>query len=921
MKTFIVLCILLPSQFALAQWEPDVRLTNDPGSSKTSDLASMHAIASSGDSVNIVWSDDRDGNFEIYYKRSLDGGLTWGADIRLTNSVTGSVRPSIAISGLVVHVAWIEYPEMPDLGEVFYKRSIDGGNTWEDEIRMTYTPFYTLGPCLAVSASVVHLVYYDCNDDNFWDVYYKRSTDNGLTWEPEVMLTYNPAGSYTYWPSICANGPVLHVVWHSYNEIYYKRSEDNGITWGPTTQLTDNEFEDGYSCIGVSGSDVHVVWEGIRDGNSEICYKRSTDGGINWEADTRLTYNSGDSFNNNVAVSGSGVFVVWSDHSDGNWEIYFKSSTNKGLNWQPEVRLTNNSAESNNPFISRSENDLHVIWQDTRDGNYEIYYKKDPTGGALTADFMANPTALCQGEIVQFTDLTSCHPTQWQWTFPGGIPYISYQKNPQVVYETMGNYDVTLHAYNGFENDQLTKTGYITVFPQTLSVPGTPSGPDELCGNPPNSMYTTSGSSGASEYSWQIIPDDAGIALGGDTTTILVNWTDNFTGDAQIKVKALNMCTESAFSPPLTVTLLVRPIAYALTGSGTICEGLSGLEIGQEDSDIGVQYELFIDSITTGSIIAGTGSAIAFGIFNQPGTYWVMATDLFTTCENQMANTVEINVIPLPVAFQVFGGGPYCFGTSGCTIGLSSSQINHTYELYLDNQQTGITLQGNGSMITFPNITAPGTYTVMATENSALCTNMMEGTVEVYVIDVPEIPPLPQGPEYVDLYYTAESEYTTVGSAESVVYEWSLEPTDAGNISILNITTIRVTWDTAFLGIAHLAVRGANECGPSEWSESLVIDVANTVGLIDPENQIIVSIFPNPGNGAFTIHLQSDMDGLVALCLFNPLGEIIFEKTDISLSGINSELMITTGAQSGIYYLQIENQSGVSMHKIIVQNN
>ncbi len=46
----------------------------------------MPVIAINGSVVHVVWSDERDGNYEIYYKRSTDGGVSWGADTRLTNN-------------------------------------------------------------------------------------------------------------------------------------------------------------------------------------------------------------------------------------------------------------------------------------------------------------------------------------------------------------------------------------------------------------------------------------------------------------------------------------------------------------------------------------------------------------------------------------------------------------------------------------------------------------------------------------------------------------------------------------------------------------------------------------------------------------------------------------------------------------------
>ncbi|MCI0450621.1 MAG: hypothetical protein L0Y79_12715, partial [Chlorobi bacterium] len=65
-----------------AQWQPDVRLTNNTAYSFTS-YNNAWGISSNGNMVHVVWWDWRDENSEIYYKRSTNNGISWGADSRL----------------------------------------------------------------------------------------------------------------------------------------------------------------------------------------------------------------------------------------------------------------------------------------------------------------------------------------------------------------------------------------------------------------------------------------------------------------------------------------------------------------------------------------------------------------------------------------------------------------------------------------------------------------------------------------------------------------------------------------------------------------------------------------------------------------------------------------------------------------------
>jgi PKD repeat protein len=81
----------------------------------------------------------------------------------------------------------------------------------------------------------------------------------------------------------------------------------------------------------------------------------------------------------------------------------------------------------------------------------------------LIADFTADPTLVCEGELVQFTDQSSGSIIMREWSFPGGIPSLSYEQNPIVQYNTAGSYDVSLTVSNGITTDTKTKPGYITV--------------------------------------------------------------------------------------------------------------------------------------------------------------------------------------------------------------------------------------------------------------------------------------------------------------------------------------------------------------------------------------------------------------------------------------------------------------------------
>ena len=376
-----------------AEWEPDVRLTFDPAHSYTS-RNNARSVVAIDDTVHVVWFDDREEDYQIYYKRSIDGGLTWEADIRLTEAPEDSKYPSVAVSGPNVHVIWQDNRDGDY--QIYYKRSTDGGVTWETDTRLTYVSANTWYSSVASLNNTVHAVWYDSRDGNT-EIYYKRSPDGGLTWEPDIRLTNDQATSRR--ASIALSETNVHVVWEDdrdedYYQIYYKRSPDGGATWETDTRLTNTLDDTYYPCIAVSGSIVHVVWYDNRDGDREIYYKRSNDAGITWETDVRLTNDPASSNYPSVTVSGSNVHLVWRDTRVGDNEVYYKRSIDEGTTWGPDERLTYNPANLKYPCVAISNSTVHVVWQDIRDGNWEIYYKHNPTGSVGIDDHGSLPINL-----------------------------------------------------------------------------------------------------------------------------------------------------------------------------------------------------------------------------------------------------------------------------------------------------------------------------------------------------------------------------------------------------------------------------------------------------------------------------------------------------------------------------------------------
>jgi hypothetical protein len=119
-------------------WEGDIQLT------KTNANAALPSMGMSGGTIHVAWIDQREGsgNNEIYYQRSTDGGLTWADhDTRISFNPADSIRPAFAVNGSSVHLFWRDTCD--GNYELYERRSIDGGITWTSEMRITQDPGYS----------------------------------------------------------------------------------------------------------------------------------------------------------------------------------------------------------------------------------------------------------------------------------------------------------------------------------------------------------------------------------------------------------------------------------------------------------------------------------------------------------------------------------------------------------------------------------------------------------------------------------------------------------------------------------------------------------------------------------------------------------------------------------------------------------
>ncbi|HRY33874.1 MAG TPA: hypothetical protein P5531_12980, partial [Bacteroidales bacterium] len=225
-----------------------------------------------------------------------------------------------------------------------------------------------------------------------------------------------------------------------------------------------------------------------------------------------------------------------------------------------------------------------------------------------------------------------------------------------------------------------------------------------------------------------------------------------------------------------TLSVLPTPVVFNVTGGGNYCAGGAGLAVGLDGSENGTNYELYLDGTGTGNILAGDGNALGFGLQTLAGTYTVMATNACATLS--MDGNAVIGIDPLPLVFNVTGGGNYCAGGAGLAVGLDGSENGSNYELYLDGTGTGNILAGDGNALDFGLQTLAGTYTVMAT--NACATLSMDGNAVIGIDPLPLVFNVTGGGNYCA--GGAGLAVGLDGSENGSNYELYLDGTGTGNI-------------------------------------------------------------------------------------------------------------------------------------------
>ncbi|HEU4718877.1 MAG TPA: T9SS type A sorting domain-containing protein [Bacteroidia bacterium] len=162
--------------------------------------------------------------------------------------------------------------------------------------------------------------------------------------------------------------------------------------------------------------------------------------------------------------------------------------------------------------------------------------------------------------------------------------------------------------------------------------------------------------------------------------------------------------------------------------------------------------------------------------------------------------------------------------------------------------------------------------------------------------------------QFTDVVSGATATFTNQ-STNAVTYSWNF-----GDATPLNNTANPSHTYTAN-GTYTVTLTVSGPCGTDTYTQVVVI---TQVGIQDPDLASSLSLYPNPNDGNFTLSFDFTKQKDVTIQVLDVTGRIVYSEEDHNISSYNKQLGLA-GAGSGIYFVRIITDEGVTTQKIVIQ--
>ena len=291
----------------------------------------------------------------------LNSNFNFSNVTNITNNPLDSVYAQIAAIDNNVYLIWQE--SITDNSneknyDIYFKKSEDQGNTFSKPINLSNNTGFSEHPQIAVSKNGIFIVWADNTDSNNTEIMFTKSIDDGTAFSKVINLSNNSKNSNNV--EISAFDENVYVVWqdvdHNNNNknssIMFKSSLDSGNTFNGTIQLATNT-NDAYPKVNSYQDYVYIVWNSENNSlskdieNSGLFFIKSSDKGNTFENSIRIVHNNfGES---QISVSKDEVLIGWGGlHAKNIKDIYFVKSDDNGTSFTDPYTLQVTKPENKN---------------------------------------------------------------------------------------------------------------------------------------------------------------------------------------------------------------------------------------------------------------------------------------------------------------------------------------------------------------------------------------------------------------------------------------------------------------------------------------------------------------------------------------------------------------------------------------------
>ncbi len=237
------------------------------------------------------------------------------------------------------------------------------------------------------------------------------------------------------------------------NTSVLRRTTSGGQTW-TTVPQPQSGYRNIWFCLGSTNE--QELWIAYTDGNNGAKIYRTINGGQTWTNLSTATLNGFRIFGicHQWGTNG-GVYLAMQNGS----VFYRNNNMSDWVSYSQGLPLITNPIGII-PFYKdgkiRLANSGIGIWE------APLYEASAPMAG-FASDL---ESFYCEGDSVRFTAYSVANANAgWQWSFPGGSPATSVLRDPVVVYNQPGSYDVQLIVQQGMQSDTLLRTNFISSQP------------------------------------------------------------------------------------------------------------------------------------------------------------------------------------------------------------------------------------------------------------------------------------------------------------------------------------------------------------------------------------------------------------------------------------------------------------------------